>query len=95
MKKKNKFIPDSKYEKTINDIVKFTKLEIKIFDDDFSEGYKKFKEKHLYHVNIPTSCYKCLMPIEGKSLVIKEQNDEMGYSTCYFHEKCFDEMIKE
>ncbi|MBU3942317.1 MAG: hypothetical protein KKF74_05380 [Nanoarchaeota archaeon] len=89
------FIPGSKYEKTIKDIVEFTKLEIKIFDDDFSEGYKKFKEEHLYHVNILTSCYKCLKPINGKSLVIEEQNDKITCSTYYFHEKCFDELIKK
>ena len=38
------FIPSSKYEKTIKDIVEFTKLEIKIFEDDFSKGYKNLKK---------------------------------------------------
>jgi len=45
------FIPGSKYEKTIKDLVEFTKLEIKVCDNDFSEGYKKFKEKHLDYVD--------------------------------------------
>jgi|AntAceMinimDraft_10_1070366.scaffolds.fasta_scaffold442545_2 hypothetical protein len=89
------FIPGSKYEENINNIVKFTKLEIKFFDEDFSKGYKKFKEEHLYHVNMPASCYKCLKPINGKSLVIEEQNDKITYSTYYFHETCFDGLVKK
>ncbi len=88
------FIPGSKYKKTINCIVEFTKLEIKVYDDDFSEGYKEFKEKHLDYVDRPTSCYKCLMPIEGKSMIIQEQMDKIIISTYYFHEKCFDELMK-
>jgi len=88
------FIPGSKYEKTIKDIVEFTKLEIKIFEDDFSKGYKKFKEEHLAYVDIPTSCYKCRKPIDRKSLIIEEQDDKITYSTYYFHETCFDELIK-
>ena len=89
------FIPDSKYEKTIKDIAEFTKLEIKVYNDNFSEGYKKFKEEHLDYVDRPTSCYKCFMPIDGKSLVIEGQDDKITYFTCYFHEKCFDELIKK
>ena len=89
------FIPGSKYEKTIKDLVEFTKLEIKIYDNNFSEGYKKFKEKHLDYVDRPTSCYKCLMPIKGKSMIIQEQRNKIIISTYYFHEKCFDEMIKK
>jgi len=89
------FIPKSKYKETLDNIVRFTRLEINFFDDDFFKGYKKFKDEHLYHVNIPTSCYKCLMPIDGKSLVIEEQNDKITCSTYYFHEKCFDELIEK
>lgn len=95
MKEKNDFIPGSKYKETIDKIVKFSKLEVKILDDRFSKGYEKFKEKHLLKVNLPTSCYKCLMPIDGKSIVIQEQNNKISYSTYYFHEKCFYEMIKK
>ena len=95
MKKNNDFIPGSKYRETIDRIAKFAGLEIKIFDDDFSEGYKKFKERHLYHVDFKTSCYKCLKPIDGKSMVIEEQYNKMIYSTYYFHENCFNRMIEK
>jgi len=89
------FIPGSKYKETLDNIARFTRLEIKFFDGDFSEGYKNFKKKNLKYIERPTSCYKCLMPIDRKSLVIEEQNDKITYSTYYFHEKCFDELIKE
>ncbi len=95
MIRKNKFTPGSKYKKTLDSIARFARLEIKIFDDDFSEGYKKFKEEHLCYINKPTSCYKCLKPIDGKSLVILEQDDKITCSIYYFHEKCFDELIKK
>ena len=95
MSEKNDFIPGSKYKETIDNIVKFAKLEIKILDDDFSKGYEKFKEKHLLKVNVPTSCYKCLRPIDGKSMVIEEQINRISYFKYYFHEKCFYEMIKK
>ena len=95
MSEKNDFNSGSKYNETIEKIVKFAKLEIKILDDDFSEGYEKFKEKHLLKVNVPTSCYKCLMLIDGKSMVIEEQVNRISYFKYYFHEKCFDEMIKK
>jgi len=89
------FIPGSKYKKTLDSIVRFTRLEIKFFDDDFSDGYKNFKKKNLKYIERPTSCYRCLMPIGGKSLVIEQQYDEITHSTYYFHEKCFDELIKK
>ena len=88
------FIPKSKYKETLDNIVRFTRLEIKFFDDDFYEGYKNFKKKNLKYIERPTSCYKCLIPIDGRSLVIEEQNDKITCSTYYFHEKCFDELMK-
>ncbi len=87
------FIPGSKYKKTLDSIIRFTRLEINFFYDDFSDGYKNFKERHLIYAEKPTSCYKCLMPIGGKSLVIEQQYDEITIFTYYFHEKCFDELI--